>query len=517
MCQKNISLQVVKRFLAEINFMPVQKQLLIASIFLLPLHFSAAQKLTEKSLTTHFAEKTDTLPARYIPVTDSIINYGKLFLDTPYRYGASGTSSFDCSGFTSHVYRNFGYNLERSSADQATQFDTINPENLKTGDLVFFSGRRKSQRVGHVGIVVAKNDSGSFDFIHASVQKGVTISNSEEDYYKKRFIKANRVIFDNKMLAVIPRDAIKENSVNTDEPPMMAMSQPVQPVKKETKKVLPAEYHKVKRGENLSVIAEKHGISVAELKRKNGLKNSGIQISQRLKVKDEKTITVIEDVQLAENKPLEKTSNPIAEKSTAEKIEKTSITSHKVQKGETLFSISKLYNISVDDLKKMNQLSGSVIHFGDELKLQQPEKAELAKAEVSKPTVEPAKPEVPKQKTNNEEQIASTTHKVNSGETLFSISKKYNISIDDLKKMNQLTSSNIRPGQVLNLVSSEEKAVATSSAPAKKITHKVGPGESFYSIARNYGCSIDDLKNWNNKTSNKLNKGEKLIVYPKTI
>ncbi len=497
--------------------MPVQKQLLIASIVLLPFHFSTAQKLSEKLLATRSTEKIDTLSTRYISTADSVINYGKLFLDTPYRYGSSGTSSFDCSGFTSYVYRNFGYNLERSSADQATQFDTINPENLKTGDLVFFSGRRKSQRVGHVGIVIAKNDSGSFDFIHASVQKGVTISNSEEDYYKKRFIKANRVIFDNKMLAVVPNDAIKENPANADELPIMALAQPVQTVKKETKKVIPAEYHKVKRGENLSVIAEKYGISVAELKKKNKLKNSGIQISQRLKVKDERTITVMEDVQLADNKPTEKTSKPIAEKTQPENADKSSVAYHKVKKGETLFSISKLYNIPVEDLKKMNQLSGSVIHFGDELKLQQPEKVELAKTEISKPSVEPAKPEVTKQKTNNEEQIASTTHKVSSGETLFSISKKYNISIDDLKKMNQLANSNIRPGQILNLVSSEEKTVATVSAPSKQITHKVGSGESFYSIARNYGCSVDDLKNWNNKTSNKLNKGEKLIVYPKTI
>ncbi len=497
--------------------MPVQKYLLIASISLLPFHFSTAQMLPEKSLATLSTEKIDPLFTRYISTADSVINYGKLFLDTPYRYGASGTSSFDCSGFTSYVYRNFGYNLERSSADQALQFDTIHPANLKTGDLVFFSGRKKSQRVGHVGIVVAKNDSGSFDFIHASVHKGVTISNSEEDYYKKRFIKANRVIFEDKMLAVIPCEAIKENPVDSSELPMVAVAQSTQIAKKETKKIIPAEYHKVKRGENLSVIAAKYGISVAELKKKNNLKSSKIQASQRLKVKDERTVTVMEDVQLAENKTVEKTSKPIVEKNQPENAEKSSVAYHKVKKGETLFSISKLYNIPVEDLKKMNQLSGSVIHFGDKLKLQQPEKVELAKAEVSKPTVEPAKPEVAKEPAKKEEQIVSTTHKVSSGETLFSISKKYNISIDNLKEMNQLASNNIRPGQVLNLVIPEEKVLAKTSAPTKQITHKVGPGESFYSIARNYGCTVDDLKNWNNKTDNKLNKGEKLIVYPKTI
>lgn len=495
--------------------MTLQKQLFFLLLLIFSIHISKAEKLSENQITSaNDSTKIDYLSPNQISITDSIVNYGKIFLNTPYRYGSAGTSSFDCSGFTSHVYRNFGYDLDRSSADQAHQFDTIKRDQLKSGDLVFFAGRRKSSRVGHVGIVVAAKEDGNFDFIHASVQKGVIISNSEEDYYKKRYIKANRVICEQKMLAVAPCDAVRENTFAEK-----MISTPVGVPAKETKKIIPAKYHRVKLGENLSTIADKYGISVAELKRKNDLKGSKIKPKQKLLIKDRETILVVETIQLAENKPAEKIKS-VAENSEITNTESLSaettpaLASHKVKKGETLFSISKLYNISVDDLKKLNNLTSSKINFGDEIKFNNIVKPEIAKVEPEKPAT--AKPETTKSdKTNKDEQFATSTHKVESGESLFSISKKYNISIDELKRLNQLTSSKIQPGQKLILNQSDEKTLA--KVENKKITHKVKSGESFYTIARAYGCTIDNLKEWNNKSANKLNKGEKLIIYPKTI
>lgn len=497
--------------------MTLKKQLFFLLLLTFSTLFSKAEKLSENQITSsNDSTKIDYLSPNQISITDSIINFGKIFLNTPYRYGASGTSSFDCSGFTSHVYRNFGYNLDRSSADQAHQFDTVKRDQLKCGDLVFFAGRRKSSRVGHVGIVVAAKEDGNFDFIHASVQKGVIISNSEEDYYKQRYIKANRVICEHSMLAVAPCDAVRENTFAEK-----MISTPVAVPAKETKKIIPAKYHRVKSGENLSTIADKYGISVAELKRKNDLKGSKIKPKQKLLIKDRETILVVETIQLAENKPIEKTKSSVTENAETANTETLpaettrSLASHKVQKGETLFSISKIYNISVNDLKKLNNLTSSKINFGDEIKLNNIEKTEIAKVEPEKSTT--AKPETTKSdKTNKKEQLAVSTHQVESGESLFSISKKYNISIDELKRVNQLTSSKIQPGQKLILNQSDEKTLAKVENK-KKITHKVKSGESFYTIARTYGCTIDNLKEWNNKSQNKLNKGEKLIVYPKTI
>ena len=73
----------------------------------------------------------------HLTLKDSVISFGKIYMSTPYRYGGTTPRGFDCSGFTSHVFNNFGINLNRSSRDQASQLPTINKLDLKTGDLVF--------------------------------------------------------------------------------------------------------------------------------------------------------------------------------------------------------------------------------------------------------------------------------------------------------------------------------------------------------------------------------------------
>src|SRR5690554_6422813 len=85
---------------------------------------------------------------------DNIIEYGKKFLYKPYRYAVKGPNSFDCSGFTSFVFKEFGYKLNPSSAGQSQQGKTIRrKDDLQVGDLFFFEGRSHNGRVGHVGIV----------------------------------------------------------------------------------------------------------------------------------------------------------------------------------------------------------------------------------------------------------------------------------------------------------------------------------------------------------------------------
>ena len=105
-----------------------------------------------------------------ISLQDSVINFGMRFLSTSYRYGGTSTRGFDCSGFTSHVYNQFGYSLERSSRDQARQFPAVSKKDLQTGDLVFFEGRSQNGNVGHVGIVTERKANGEFNFLHASVK-----------------------------------------------------------------------------------------------------------------------------------------------------------------------------------------------------------------------------------------------------------------------------------------------------------------------------------------------------------
>ncbi|MDR3246836.1 MAG: CapA family protein [Prevotellaceae bacterium] len=128
---------------------------------------------------------------------ETIIDYSKNYLGLPYRRGSQGPKSFDCSGFTSFVFKNFGYNLSSGCVTQVNQGTKIDKEKLKTGDLIFFKGRdAKSSRVGHVGIVVS-NDGGNITFIHAC-NRGVIIEDlNGSAYYKPRYVTGLRILEEN--------------------------------------------------------------------------------------------------------------------------------------------------------------------------------------------------------------------------------------------------------------------------------------------------------------------------------
>ena len=114
-------------------------------------------------------------------------------IGTRYRSGASGPGGFDCSGFTSYLYKQMGITLNRSSQGQYTQREAVANNNLQTGDLVFFTSPRSGRGIGHVGIVVDYDPmNGNFSFIHASI-KGVKVSQSNEPYYSRRYVGARRI------------------------------------------------------------------------------------------------------------------------------------------------------------------------------------------------------------------------------------------------------------------------------------------------------------------------------------
>lgn len=116
-------------------------------------------------------------------------------LGKPYRHGMKGPNAFDCSGFTSYVYKQFGYSISPASRVQYTDGEKVDRKNLRKGDLVFFTSRSSGRNVGHVGIVVeANNETGDFSFIHASL-KGVKVSECE-GYYANRYVGARRIIND---------------------------------------------------------------------------------------------------------------------------------------------------------------------------------------------------------------------------------------------------------------------------------------------------------------------------------
>ena len=128
-------------------------------------------------------------------LTGEIIDYATKHLGRPYRSGAKGPSAFDCSGFTSYVFKKFDIALSPSSRTQYTQGRKISLDEVRPGDLLFFAGRRGGKTVGHVVMAVDVNEDGSIKFIHAATSKGITYGKYPDDgYYSKRYIGARRVI-----------------------------------------------------------------------------------------------------------------------------------------------------------------------------------------------------------------------------------------------------------------------------------------------------------------------------------
>ena len=128
-------------------------------------------------------------------MTENIINEAISHIGTRYVYGSKGPNSFDCSGFTSYVYKH--QNNVWIGASSREQYDINQPikrSEMQAGDLVFFTSPRSGRNVGHVGIVLDFDPiTDTFTFIHASTKQGVKISKSTEGYYQKRYVGVRRV------------------------------------------------------------------------------------------------------------------------------------------------------------------------------------------------------------------------------------------------------------------------------------------------------------------------------------
>lgn len=151
------------------------------------------------SILSTISSESPTLASEYITINSKTNIINNLLVEahkhigTKYVWGATGPKAFDCSGYTSYVYKQLGYQISRTSKQQYKEGTAVDRCQLKTGDLVFFTRKGSGKNVGHVGIVVtADNSTGNFSFIHASV-KGVKVSECV-GYYEQRYVGAKRII-----------------------------------------------------------------------------------------------------------------------------------------------------------------------------------------------------------------------------------------------------------------------------------------------------------------------------------
>ena len=128
-------------------------------------------------------------PASSTSSVQAVLNLAYSKIGCPYVWGAEGPNSFDCSGFTSYVFRNaVGVSIPRTSSAQSGYGKTVSKANLQPGDLVFFN--TSGSGVSHVGIYV-----GGGNMIHSpSTGKTVRVTSINSAYYSARFVTAKRVL-----------------------------------------------------------------------------------------------------------------------------------------------------------------------------------------------------------------------------------------------------------------------------------------------------------------------------------
>ncbi len=203
----------------------------------------------------------------------------------------------------------------------------------------------------------------------------------------------------------------------------------------------------VKSGDTLYSIANKNNLTVQELKNYNNLTSNTLSLNQTLKI----------PIVSTENKPIGNYNEYI------------------VKSGDNLYSIGKKFGYTPQELIEYNNLSSNILSIGQVLKI---------------PTV-----------TSTLEPTEYIEYKVQPNDNLYSIGRKYNISVQELKNYNNLNSDILSIGQIL-------KIPTKNNNEQTYIEYIVKSGDNLYSIGRKYGYTVQELMNYNNLKTNLLNIGQ---------
>ena len=205
----------------------------------------------------------------------------------------------------------------------------------------------------------------------------------------------------------------------------------------------------VKKGDNLYDIAKKYNTTVSELKTLNNLTTNNLSIGQILKLPSEKN------------------------------QEQSNI--YIVKPGDTLYRIALQNNTTIDALKSLNNLTNNILTIGQTLLIPSTEI-------IGIPTTD-------------------TNYSIKAGDTLYSIAKKFNTTVNKIKQLNNLLTDNLSIGQNLKL-----PLMNVTEVPTTSVNYTVNPGDTLYSIARDYNTTVNNIKNKNNLTSDLLLVGQTLLI-----
>ena len=168
---------------------------------------------------------------------------------------------------------------------------------------------------------------------------------------------------------------------------------------------------------------------------------------------------------------------------------------HVVQEGETLLDVSRKYKVSLTELKKANNLETTLINKGQKLRVKNFNKNTESTSHTHANSTYERHSEV-----NN-----SNVHIVDKDETLYSLSKRYNLSLNELKSLNNLSSNLITIGQKLRV-----RDFGTENEVDSILVWTVAIDDTLFSIARKSGTTVEAIKQLNGLTSNLILVGQKL-------
>ncbi len=126
------------------------------------------------------------------PKIQTVISTARSYTGTPYKYGGTSARGMDCSGLLCISYKKAGLTLPRTTALQSKFGKPVKMNELKPGDLVFFSAKKGRKKITHVGMVTSVRKGKDIQFIHSSTKLGVIENNLWSNYYHGIFVKARR-------------------------------------------------------------------------------------------------------------------------------------------------------------------------------------------------------------------------------------------------------------------------------------------------------------------------------------
>lgn len=273
----------------------------------------------------------------------------------------------------------------------------------------------------------------------------------------------------------------------------------------------PQDFYTVANGDNMQRVSQRFGIKLSKLYKRNLMKpGQEPAVGEQLYLRSNRTATP--NLSLNKVSNIDSTYNniiyddPKKNVSTSKPVlpsDQYAITIpdnkndmaffHTVQKGETLFSIAKRYNVTIEGVMELNSLRTEDISEGMRL------------------IINPNQPAI----NANEEAIVPGYHVVKQGETLYSIARRYGTTVIELRALNELAHDTLRVGDELIIVPLNGEKTEIKDADLntnEPVYHEVHEKETLYSIARKYNVLVEDIRKLNNLLDNTISVGQKLRI-----